>query len=140
MGSHVLKVARAVVGFLVSHCMAGLQTDKANCPACGHEKETTTHFLLHCIKYDHERWAMSQQVKKSRKKMSLETLLGDPEMAVPIANYVHSTGRFRDKPSIRKLRPYILHKKPITDKLKPNEKKKKKKNTRNTHTHISRPL
>ena len=75
------------------------RTDKANCPACSHEKEMTAHFLLHCVKYDHERWAVSQQVKKSRKKMSLETLLGDPEMAVPIANYVHSTGRFRDKPS-----------------------------------------
>ena len=34
--------------------------------------------------------------------------------------------------SIRKLRPYILHKKPITDKLKPNEKKHKK----HAHTHI----
>ena len=74
------------------------RTDKANCPACGHKKETTAHFLLHCVKYDHERWALTQQVKKSRKKMTMETLLGDPEMAIPVANYMHSTGRLRDKP------------------------------------------
>ena len=74
------------------------RTDKANCPACGHEKETTAHFLLHCAKYDFERWALAQQVKKRRKKMSIETLLGDPEMAIPLANFVHSTGRFKDRP------------------------------------------
>ena len=74
------------------------RTDKANCPACGHEKETTAHFLLHCAKYDFKRWALAQQVKKRQKKMSIETLLGDPEMAIPLANFVHSTGRFKDRP------------------------------------------
>jgi ribonuclease HI len=74
------------------------RTDKANCLACGHEKETIAHFLLHCTKYDFKRWALVQQVKKRQKKMTLETLLGDPEMAIPLANYVHSTSRFRDNP------------------------------------------
>ena len=74
------------------------RTDKANCPACGHEKETIAHFLLHCVKYDYERWALAQQVKKKRKKMTVETILGDPDLAIPVANYVHSTGRFNGKP------------------------------------------
>src|SRR5205807_6115141 len=39
------------------------RTDKANCPACSHKKEMTAHFLLQCVKYDHERWALAQQVK-----------------------------------------------------------------------------
>ena len=72
------------------------RTDKANCPACGNEKESIAHFLLHCVNYDFERWALTQQAKKRRKKMTIETLLGDPEMALPVANYVHSTGQFKD--------------------------------------------
>jgi hypothetical protein len=38
-----------------------------------------------------------QQAKKRQKKMTIETLLGDLEMALPVANYMHSTGRFKDK-------------------------------------------
>jgi hypothetical protein len=56
------------------------------------------HFLLQCIKYDHKRWALVQQVKKRKKKMMMEMLLEDPEMAIPMANYVHGTGRFKNKP------------------------------------------
>jgi hypothetical protein len=74
------------------------RTDKASCLACRHEKETIAYFLLHCTKYDFERWALAQQVKKKWKKMSLETLLEDPEMAIPLANYMYSTSHFRDKP------------------------------------------
>jgi hypothetical protein len=66
--------------------------DKASCLACRHEKKTITHFLLHCIKYNFERWALVQNAKKRQKKMTIERLLGDPEMAIPVANYVHSTG------------------------------------------------
>jgi hypothetical protein len=71
--------------------------DKANCLACRHKKETIAHFLLYCIKYNFKRWALAQQVKKRWKKMSLETLLGDLEMVIPLANYVHSISHFRDK-------------------------------------------
>jgi len=67
------------------------RTDKANCPACRHERETITHYLLHCTKYDYERWALAEQARKRKKDLTLETLLGDPEMALPLANYVDGT-------------------------------------------------
>ena len=73
------------------------RTDKANCPAWGREKETITHFLLHCSRYAFERWALLQQVKKRRKELTIETLLGDPELAIPLANYMDGTGHFRTK-------------------------------------------
>jgi len=73
------------------------RTDKANCPACGEDKETIAHFLLHCTKYAFERWALAQQVKKRKKDLTIETLLGDPELALPLANYIDSTGRFKVK-------------------------------------------
>jgi len=71
------------------------RTDKANCPACGHERETVAHYLLHCTKYNHERWALVEQARKRKKDLMLETLLGDPEMALPLANYVDGTARFK---------------------------------------------
>ena len=39
-----------------------------------------------------------QQVKKKRKDMTMETLLGDPELAIPVANYIDGTGRFKVQP------------------------------------------
>jgi len=71
--------------------------DKANCLACGEENETIAYFLLHCTKYAFERWALMQQVKKRRKDLSIKTLLGDLELAIPLANYIESTGHFRTK-------------------------------------------
>jgi hypothetical protein len=38
-----------------------------------------------------------QNAKKRWKKMTIEMLLEDPEMVILVANYVHSTGQFRDK-------------------------------------------
>jgi len=73
------------------------RTDKANCPACSKDKETIAHFLLHCTKYVFERWALVQQVKKRKKDLTIEMLLGDPELTLPLANYINSTGRFKVK-------------------------------------------
>ena len=73
------------------------RTDKANCPACGEENETIAHFLLHCPMYAFERWALAKHAKKRRKELTIETLLGNPEIAIPLANYMDSTGRFRTK-------------------------------------------
>jgi hypothetical protein len=70
------------------------QVDKVNCPACGADVESITHFLLTCQSYAHERWALAQQVRKSKKRMTVEALLGDLEFALPLANYIESTGRF----------------------------------------------
>jgi len=71
--------------------------DKANCLACGEENETIAHFLLHCPKYAFERWALAKHAKKRCKELTIETLLGDLGLAIPLANYMDSTGRFRTK-------------------------------------------
>jgi hypothetical protein len=71
------------------------RTDKANCPACGADVESVAHFLLKCPMYAHERWALARQVKRLRKNMTLETLLGQPELAAPLAKYIYITGRFK---------------------------------------------
>jgi len=67
------------------------RTDKDNCPACSAENKTIAHFLLHCTHYTFERWALAQQAKKRHKNMTIETLLEDPEMAIPLANYIDGT-------------------------------------------------
>lgn len=74
------------------------RTDKANCPACGADNETITHFHLDCTHYMFKRWALAQQAKKKQKNMLIEMLLGDPEMAIPLANYIDGTSRFKVKP------------------------------------------
>jgi len=57
------------------------RADNARCPACGADKETIGHFLLFCPAYTHERWALARQVKKKKKLLTIETLLGDPNLA-----------------------------------------------------------
>ena len=48
--------------------------------------------------YAFERWALAEHVKKRRKELTIEkTLLGNPELAIPLANYMDGTGRFRAK-------------------------------------------
>ena len=68
------------------------RVDSAKCPACGHPKENVRHFLLECPSYAHERWALVKQCKKKSPK--LEDILNDKDLIVPIANYIHATGRF----------------------------------------------
>ena len=74
------------------------RVDKPNCPACGEADETITHFLLSCPSYAFEQWALARQVRKRKKHMTVETLVGDPEMVKPLANYIDSTGRFKNTP------------------------------------------
>ena len=50
-------------------------------------------FLLHSTKYAFERWALVEQAKKFWKELTIETPLGDPETAIPLENYVDSTGQ-----------------------------------------------
>jgi len=61
------------------------------------KNETIAHFLLHCPMYAFERWALAKHAKKRHKEFTVETLLGDPELAIPLANYMDGTGRFRTK-------------------------------------------
>jgi ribonuclease HI len=71
------------------------RVDNARCPACGDDEETPEHFLLQCPSYAHERWALAQNVKKKRQNMSMKTLLGNPELVLPVANYIEATNRFK---------------------------------------------
>jgi hypothetical protein len=71
------------------------KVDSARCPACGADDETIQHFLLFCPSYDYERWALNQQARKLRKQLSMETLLGDQNMIIPLANYIDATHRFK---------------------------------------------
>ena len=52
------------------------------------------HFLLHCPSYMHERWLLKRHVQKKRKPMMLEALLGDPDLVIPLANYIDGTNHF----------------------------------------------
>ena len=64
-------------------------------PACSNKSETVEHLLLRCPNYAYERWEMDQHTKKSCKPLTLETPLGCPKMAVPLAKYIKATGRFQ---------------------------------------------
>ena len=71
------------------------RADKTNCPACSEEYETPPHFLLSCPTYAFERWALERQVKKKKKNLTLEALLGDLDLALPLTNYIDGTSRFK---------------------------------------------
>jgi len=66
------------------------RADNARCPACGADKETIGHFLLFCLAYAHERWALAHQVKKKKKLLAIETLLEDPNLVTPLGNYINA--------------------------------------------------
>jgi len=70
------------------------RVDKANCPACGAVDESIAHFLLFCPSYAHERWSLERLARKKKKTMSLETVLGDPDFAVPLSSYIDGTKGF----------------------------------------------
>ena len=72
------------------------RVDSARCPACRADDETIAHYLLSCLTYAHERWALARQAKKNRKAMTIKTLLGDPKMTIPLANFIEATHRFRN--------------------------------------------
>ena len=72
------------------------RVDKPSCPACGENEESIAHFLLTCPKYGYERAALARQVRKKQKFMTVETLLGEPDLVLPLANYINSTGRFKN--------------------------------------------
>ena len=68
--------------------------DKPQCPACGAGKEDAEHFLLNCPAYAHERWALSQSAKKKKKLLTMESLFGDKDLTIPLADFVEATFRF----------------------------------------------
>jgi len=74
------------------------KVDSARCPACGTNPETVRHFLLECPGYAFERWMLENWLRKKRKALTLENLLGDADIMVPLANYLEATHRFTYTP------------------------------------------
>ena len=70
------------------------RVDSTRCLACGADKETIEHFLLFCPIYAYKRWALAHQVKKQNKMLSIESLLGDPNLVIPLGNFINTTERF----------------------------------------------
>ena len=68
------------------------KVDSAQCPACGHPKETPEHYLLQCPSYAHERWPIIRQMGGRPPKIT--QLLSNPKLLAPLANYMEATGRF----------------------------------------------
>ena len=65
--------------------------DNARCPACGAEVECVKHYLLECTGYAHERWTLKKKATELSKTFSLESLLGDPDLTIPLANFIDAT-------------------------------------------------
>ena len=80
---------------LNSHLKRFKRADSANCPACGATKETVKHFLLVCTGYARERWNLRNVATKLSKSVNIETLLGDPDLTLPLANFIEATHRFK---------------------------------------------
>jgi len=70
------------------------KVDNTRCPVCGEDKEDIKHYLLRCQAYAHERWPLIQHAAKKRKPLTLQTALGDLQLMLPLAAYIHATGRF----------------------------------------------
>ena len=70
------------------------RVNSAQCPTCGADVEDTAHFLLTCPTYAYERWTLACLTRKARKLLSLEMLLEDPSMVIPLAKYIAATHRF----------------------------------------------
>ena len=68
------------------------KVERANCPACGHPRETIQHFIFDCPSYSYERWVLLKCTKKRELKM--KDLLNCEDMVIPLANYIQATGRF----------------------------------------------
>jgi hypothetical protein len=80
------------VNYHLKRCRA---VDNTRCPACGADEETIAHFLLQYLSYAHKRWALVRTASKLSKCLTLETLLGTAELAIPLANYINATHRFK---------------------------------------------
>jgi hypothetical protein len=70
------------------------KVNNTRCPVCGEDEEDIKHYLLRCQAYAHERWPLIQHAAKKRKPLTLQTALGDLQLMLPLAAYIHATGRF----------------------------------------------
>ena len=66
-----------------------------HCPACGEAKETIEHFLPHCPKYAHERWALLRNIRDNSPR--LVDVLSNPKVIISTINYIHAMERFVER-------------------------------------------
>ena len=74
------------------------KVDSSRCPSCGINSKTVEHFLLNCPGYVHERWILEKRLRKKKKDMTMENLLGSKDIAVLLAVYIEATKRFDTRP------------------------------------------
>jgi len=80
---------------LNTHLKRFQRADSANCPACGARNKMVEHFLLACPSYARERWKLRSEALKLSKNMCIETLLGDLDLTLPLANFIDTTHWFK---------------------------------------------
>ena len=97
----LLRTAASVIAqirltyFLLNRYLKRIgKVDNARCPACREDKETIAHFLLSCQNYAYERWPLVKHTTKKNKLLMLQMLLGDPQLMLSLAAYIHDTSRF----------------------------------------------
>lgn len=69
------------------------KVESAQCPACGAKCKMTEHFILHCLKYDHERWALKRHVREQNPKII--HILSNAKTLIPLINYIEATEWFK---------------------------------------------
>jgi hypothetical protein len=74
------------------------RADSARCPACGADHESVRHFLMECPIYTHKRWILAEKLSRRKKVLTLETLLGEEEAAIPLSNFITASLRFASHP------------------------------------------
>ena len=72
--------------------------NSVRCLACGANAKTVSHFLLQCPSYAHEQWALERNLRRRKKALMLENLLGDPEAINPLINFIDTSHRFLYNP------------------------------------------
>jgi hypothetical protein len=90
-----LRITHAPINSYLKRCK---KISSSQCPACGAENESVSHFLLSCPSYAHERWTLHKLARKKKKPLTLQLLLGDPDMATHLASYIDATYRFKHNP------------------------------------------
>jgi hypothetical protein len=95
------KAASLVSQLIISHVPLNIylarfrKVNNARCPAYRASIEDIEHLLLTCPSYAYEHWNLKQQVKKKKKPFTLKALLAEPDLTIPLANFIHATHRFK---------------------------------------------
>ena len=67
------------------------KVDTAGCPSCGASSETVAHYLLECPGYIHKRWTLERRLRKKERVMTVEDILGNIDIMIPLANFINTS-------------------------------------------------